>query len=81
MTKKEKKDLIHYAENLSDSELVAQYYDSVYYCLGSRSETMYELGYDVQDIKDAEELEDYLCCKSDILENECFIRGISLWEK
>lgn len=44
MTKKEKKDLIHFADKLSDSELVAQYYDSVYDCLGSDSEAMYELG-------------------------------------
>ena len=80
MTKKEKKELIHYAENLSDSELVDKYYDSVYDCLGSQSEEMYELGYDIQDIKDAEELEKYSCCKSDILEQECFRRGISLWE-
>ncbi len=81
MTIKEKNELIHYAENLSDSELVDKYYDSVYDCLGSQSEKMYELGYDIQDIKDAEELEEYLCCESDILEQECFRRGISLWKK
>jgi len=81
MTQKEKKDLIHYAKNLSDSELVDKYYDSVYDCLGSQSETMYQLGYDIRDIKDAEDLENYLCCKSDILEQECFIRGISLWKE
>lgn len=81
MTKKEKDNLIQYAKNLSDSELVDKYYDSVYDCLGSRSEQMYELGYDIRDIKDAEELEEYSCCKADILESECFIRGISLWQK
>lgn len=81
MTNKEKNNLIHYAENLSDSELVDKYYDSVYDCLGSQSEKMYELGYDIQDIKETEKLEKYLCYKSDILEQECFRRGISLWEK
>lgn len=81
MTKKEKDNLIQYAKNLSDSELVDKYYDSVYDCLGSLSEQMYELGYDIRDIKDAEELEEYSCYKADILESECFIRGISLWQK
>ncbi len=80
MTKKEKKDLIHYAENLSDSELVEKYYDSVYDCLGSDCEAMYELGYDIQDIRDAEVLEKYLGEKAFILENECCKRNITLWE-
>lgn len=80
MTKKEKKDLIHFADKLSDSELVAQYYDSVYDCLGSDSEAMYELGYDIQDIREAEALEKYLGEKAFILEEECSKRNITLWE-
>lgn len=80
MTLKEKNILVQYAENLSDSELVAQYYDSVYDCLGSDCEAMYELGYDIQDIRDAEALEKYLGEKAFILENECCKRNITLWE-
>lgn len=80
MTLKEKNILVQYAENLSDSELVAQYYDSVYVCLGSDCEAMYELGYDIQDIRDAEALEKYLGEKAFILENECCKRNITLWE-
>lgn len=41
MTKKERNNLIQYVKNLSDSELVDKYYDSVYDCLGSQSETMW----------------------------------------
>lgn len=80
MTKKEKDDLIQYAKNLSDSELVAEYYDSVYDCLGSDCEAMYELGYDIQDIREAEDLEKYLGEKAFILEDECCKRNITLWE-
>lgn len=80
MTKKEKKDLIHYAENLSDSELVSQYYDSVYDCLGSDCKTMYELGYDIQDIRETEALEKYLGEKAFILEEECCKRNITSWK-
>ena len=80
MTKKEKNNLIQYAKNLSDSELVDKYYDSVYDCLGFDYDAMYELGYDIRDIREAEALEKYLGEKAFILEEECCKRNITLWE-
>lgn len=80
MTLKEKNILVQYAKNLSDTELVNKYYNSVFDCLGSDSEKMYELGYDIRDIKEAEALEKYLGEKAFILENECCKRNITLWE-
>ena len=80
MTLKEKNILVQYAKNLSDTELVNKYYNSVFDCLGSDSEKMYELGYDIQDIRDAEALEKYLGEKAFILENECCKRNITLWK-
>lgn len=80
MTKKEKKDLILFAEKLSDSELLAQYYDSMYDCLGFDYDAMYELGYDIRDIQEVEALEKYLGEKAFILEEECCKRNITLWK-
>ena len=42
---------------------------------------MYELGYDMKDIKEREEYEKYLCEKADFLENICMKRGIELWDE
>ena len=42
---------------------------------------MYELGYDMRDIKEQEEYENYLCEKADILENICAERGIGVWNE
>lgn len=80
MTKKEKQSLIDWANSLSDEDLEKEYYKSAYDCLGSETEEMYERGYDMRDIQDREEYEDYLCEKSDILESICYQRGIKLWE-
>lgn len=79
--KNERKELLKWAESLSNEELVNEYYDAVYDCLGSQTETMYELGYDICDIKEREEYEKYLRKKADILEDICLERNIKLWEK
>lgn len=42
---------------------------------------MYELGYDIRDIKEREWYEKYLCEKADSLENICVERGIGLWNE
>lgn len=76
----EKNKLIKWAESLSDEELEKAYYDAVYDSLGSQVEDMYELGYDMRDIKERESHEKYLAQKSDILEDLCEKRGIKLWE-
>jgi Holliday junction resolvasome RuvABC DNA-binding subunit len=82
MTRKERNDFVKWTKGLSDAELKDTYYDTVYcYSLGSQTEAMYELGYDMQDIKEQEAFEKFLHEKSDILENECLKRNIKLWEK
>lgn len=81
MTQKERNAFIKLAKGLSDAELENEYYDAVYDSLGSQTEAMYELGYDMSDIREQEAFEKFLREKSDILENECLLRGIKLWEK
>lgn len=81
MTRKERSALVKWAKGLSDAKLESEYYDAVYDCLGTQTEAMYELGYDMQDIKEQEAFEKFLGEKSDILENECLKRNIKLWEK
>lgn len=81
MTQKERNAFVKWAKALSDAELENEYYDAVYDSLGSQTEAMYELGYDMRDIQEREEFEKFLCIKADILENECLKRNIKLWEK
>lgn len=81
MTQKERSALVKWAKGLSDEKLEEAYYDAVYDSLGTQTEAMYELGYDMQDIKEQETFEKFLREKSDILENECLKRNIKLWEK
>lgn len=76
----EKNRVIKLAESLSDEALEKAYYDSVYDSLGSQVDDMYELGYDMRDIKERESHEKYLAQKSEILEDLCEKRGINLWE-
>lgn len=80
MKKSEKNNLIKWAKNLTDKELEKEYYNAVFDCLGSEAEEMYELGYDIVDIREREKHEKYLGEKSDILETLCEERGIKLWE-
>ena len=81
MTRKERNTLVKWTKGLSDTELETEYYNAVYDSLGSQTEAMYELGYDMRDIQEREEFEKFLSIKADILENECLLRGIKLWEK
>lgn len=80
MTKKERNEIIKWASALTDEQLEDEYYDAVYDCLGSQTEAMYELGYDMRDIEEREEYEDYLDQRSDLLGRLCEERGIKLWE-
>lgn len=80
MTKSEMNKIIKWANTLTDEELEGEYYDSVYDCLGSQAEEMYERGWDMQDVREREEYENWLCQRSDILEALCYGRGIKLWE-
>ena len=79
MTKKQRNAIINYANKLSDDELEKEYYDSVYESLGSQTDDMYELGYDMQDIIERDNYEKFLCQRSSLLETLCEKRGILLW--
>ena len=80
MKLKDRNNLIKLANTLSDEELKGEYYDSVFDSLGSITEKMYDLGYDMRDIEEREEYEKYRCDKADILGWLCEQRGIKLWE-
>lgn len=79
MKKSDKNTLIKWAKGLTDEELEKAYYDAVNDSLGSQTEAMYELGYDMADIREQEKHEKYLCKKADILGALCEKRGIKLW--
>lgn len=80
MTRRERIQLTKWADELSDKDLEDAYYDAVYDCLGSKTEKMYELGYDFVDIAEQERYEKYLSEKANVLEEVCERRGIKLWE-
>lgn len=80
MKRRERIQLIKWADELSDKDLEDAYYDAVYDCLGSETEKMYELGYDPIDISEQEKCEKYLSEKANLLERLCMERGIKLWE-
>lgn len=77
--KKRKNTVDQMGDELSDKDLEDAYYDAVYDCLGSKTEKMYELGYDPIDIAEQEKCEKYLSEKANVLEELCERRGIKLW--
>jgi len=81
MKKSDRNALLKWAEHLTDEELEKEYYDAVNDSLGSQTEDMYELGYDMTDIREREKYEKYLAEKASILEALCGERGIKLWER
>ena len=80
MKRQDKEYIKKQAREMSDEQLEAEYYKAVYDCLGSQTEQMYELGYDIADIIEREKYEDYLCDRADVLEMICQERGIKLWQ-
>lgn len=80
MTHREKEQIKKLARAMTDEELEAEYYKAVYDCLGSQTDRMYELGYDMSDIIERDKYEKYLCDEADVLEEICHERGIKLWE-
>lgn len=80
MTKAERNSIIKWTESLTDEELEKEYYDCVFSSLGSQTDRMYELGYDLVDIKEREQFEKFLCQKSLLLEDLCEKRNIELWK-
>lgn len=81
MTNKVRKEIIAWTDTLSDEQLEKEYYDYAYKSLGTQTERMYDLGYDMADIKEQEEYEKEIDEISDILEYVCEKRGIKLWQK
>lgn len=80
MKKSETNTITKWAETKTNEELEKEYYDTVYDSLGSQTEKMYELGYDISDIKERERHEKYLSQKCGLLEDLCQKRGIKLWQ-
>lgn len=81
MTKKERNNIIKFAEKLTNEELENEYYNTVDSSLGSQCEDMYEIGFDIADIVERKKYENYLSQMSDLLEYLCEQRGVKLWEK
>lgn len=60
MKRKERNSIIKWVCTLTDEELEKEYYDAVLDSLGSQTERMYDLGYDISDIRDREDYEKFL---------------------
>ena len=80
MTKSERNKIIKWANTLTNEELEKEYYDAVMDSLGSETEEMYELGWDMRDILEREKYEKWLCKKASLLGRLGEERGIKLWE-
>ena len=80
MNKAEKYNIIIWANSLSDEELEKEYYKAVFDSLGSQVDDMYNLGYDIVDIREQVKLEKLLRDKSSLLAYLCIKRGIELWK-
>ena len=80
MRKSERNKIIKWASVLSDEELEDKYYDLVYESLGSQTDAMYELGYDMADIIEQQKYEKFIREECDLIGDLCEKRGIKLWE-
>lgn len=82
MKKKRKNAIIKWANKLSNEELEKECYSLIYDLSNhfSQVEEMYELGYDLRDIKERDEYEKFMNEKCNILCNLCDQRGIKLFE-
>lgn len=81
MNKREYAKLKKYTNTLTDEQLKEEYYDTMFKTLGSQAEEMYDRGYDIADIRERERHERWLSRQSDMLEQICRERGITLWEE
>lgn len=80
MKKSERNKIIKLAIALSDEELEDKYYDLVDESLGSQTDAMYELGYDMADIIERQKYEKFIREECDLIGELCEKRGIKLWE-
>ena len=81
MNKRELAKLKKWTDTLTDEQLKKEYYDALYDSLGSQAEEMYERGYDIADILERAKHEKWLSRRSNMLEDICRERGITLWEE
>ena len=79
MTKKEKNEIIKWANSVSNEELETTYYSTVFESLGTKTDDMYDMGYDMADIFEQEKYEKFISQKADLLEMLCAKRGIKLF--
>lgn len=80
MNLKSKNEIINYCSTLNNDELLEEYYSAIYDTEGSFVDKMYDLGYDILDILEMERYEKYKSERADIIENECYKRGLELWQ-
>lgn len=81
MNKREFEKLKKWTDTLTNEQLKKEYYDAMFKTLGSQAEEMYECGYDIADILEREKYERWLSRQSNMLEEICHERGITLWEE
>lgn len=81
MNKREYAKLKKWTDTLTDEQLEKEYYDAMLKTLGGQAEEMYERGYDEADIREREKYERWLSKQSDMLEDICRERGITLWKE
>ena len=69
-----------YSKKTSD-ELKEEYFKILYNdVLGSRSEAMAEAGYEISDVEEQRELEEYADMATEIISAILLERGIDVWE-
>lgn len=81
MTKKERLAILEKIAYMNDEELEKEASEKIDACLGSIVDDMYELGYDIVDIREQERWERYKSEVAAIYGQVAEKRGINLWEE
>ena len=80
MNKRELAKLRKWTDTLTDEELKKEYYESMFDCLGSQCDEMYERGYPIEDIQERAKFEKYLSRREEMLAVICEERKFKLFE-
>ena len=80
MNKRELAKLRKWTDTLTDEELKKEYYESMFDCLGSQCDEMYERGCPIEDIQERAKFEKYLSRREEMLAVICEERKIKLFE-
>lgn len=78
MNRKIKFDLYKALSLMNDEEVKKEFVDVSFKTLGSKSELMYERGYPIEDIREAEKVERFNCEYCDMLEQVIHARKLKL---